>query len=307
MEISIIIFSFNRAMQLDALLKSIDQYWHNPDICVFVIYNSSSSFYEKGYLHLKNKRRKQKNLYFIKESGVKKTYKIKDFIMCFNLKHYIKYSYIRNFKTDFRKVVCKCIKSIASDFVMFLTDDSVFIKDVIVPNKVLADIKKNPFSKSLSLRLGIGLNNLPNDIKVTKDLLSWNYYRYKKLSNWGYPFSIDGHIYAKEIIHYLIDKIVFTNPSSLEMFFYAYIYKHKWISEGFSFLEGKLLSFPLNMVQNVENNQSSGLDVNIMNEKYLNGFELVYPEIHEIKMFQQYPNSLSFKKGEIIESYILKE
>ena len=47
--IQIIIFSFNRALQLDTLLRSLVMHWKSPDYCVDIIYNSSDDFFQNGY------------------------------------------------------------------------------------------------------------------------------------------------------------------------------------------------------------------------------------------------------------------
>ena len=56
MKIQIIIFSFNRAMQLDALLNSIEKFI-GKDLCdrISVIYNTSSVDFERGYSILKER------------------------------------------------------------------------------------------------------------------------------------------------------------------------------------------------------------------------------------------------------------
>jgi hypothetical protein len=47
--IQIIIFSFNRALQLDTLIASIAEKWQAPKYKIDVIYNTSDKDFQKGY------------------------------------------------------------------------------------------------------------------------------------------------------------------------------------------------------------------------------------------------------------------
>ena len=51
----IIIFSYNRALQLEALLYSIKNCWKNIDYHIDIIYNSSNDLYQSGYNLLEQK------------------------------------------------------------------------------------------------------------------------------------------------------------------------------------------------------------------------------------------------------------
>ena len=46
--LQIIIFSFNRALQLDTLLTSLVEHWKSPDYCVDVLYNTTDEEFEKA-------------------------------------------------------------------------------------------------------------------------------------------------------------------------------------------------------------------------------------------------------------------
>ena len=55
--LQIIIFSFNRAMQLDTLLRSVYKHFKFDNYQVGVLYNTSNRDFEKGYDLLKGKYR----------------------------------------------------------------------------------------------------------------------------------------------------------------------------------------------------------------------------------------------------------
>ncbi len=304
--VSIIVFSFNRAMQLDALIHSIIEYWDVTKIKIVVIYNTTNDFYEQGYKLLQENIKEKKYIHLLKETEYKREYNFKELLSLFNLKHYIKYSYVRSPKSNFRELLATCIKE-CSEHIIFLTDDSVFIDNVIVSDEILNEIDQRPFQSSFSLRLGKEMNNPPKNIDIDDSYIKWNYYLQPKLHNWGYQFSVDGHIYSKKIILELFENIVFSNPSSLEMFCCEYVRLKKWLKNGISFVEPKLLSFPLNMVQNIQKNESSGVEPEILNYKYLEGNVLKYEFSVKINTFQQYPDCLSYYKDGRTERCIITE
>ena len=51
------------------------------------------------------------------------------------------------------------------------------------------------------------------------------------------------------------------------------------------------------MVQNVELNAHLGVSVSMLEDYFLEGYELVYPIPKTIATFQQYPKTLNLKKG----------
>ena len=53
--IQIIVFSYNRAMQLDTLLYSLYEHWKYPRIVVDVVYNFSNEEFDTAYDLLKKK------------------------------------------------------------------------------------------------------------------------------------------------------------------------------------------------------------------------------------------------------------
>lgn len=301
---SIVIFSFNRAMELDTLVQSIIKYWETSDLRIFVIYNTTDEPYEKGYQLLQERIKGKIDILFLKESQSKSKYRFLDLFSLFNLKHYVKYPYIRKPKTNFRELLIECIDE-CSEQVMFLTDDSVFINNVTIPENLLFKVNQNPYQNSISLRLGLKMNNPPKNILINDKVINWEYYKQEINNNWGYPFSVDGHIYSKKIILELFKKIIFSNPSSLEMFCCEYVRLRKWLKNGITFIDPKLISFPLNMVQNIQNNKSSAVSPEILNSMYLEGKMLIYQIPENINTFQQYPEYFYYSDGIQLEKYTI--
>lgn len=291
--IQIIIFSFNRALQLDALLTSIKKFWNNTGYKLTVLYNTTNSDFQKGYELLQSK---YSDCHFIKETNYKTGYPISNYFSWFNLKKIIKYKHCRYTKSNFRDLLIKIISESSCEQVMFLTDDSIFIREVEIKKEILNWINQNPNQHSFSLRLGTSINIPPIGLPTPEDnIISWTYPQYIKYKNWGYRFSVDGHIYSKKIILRLITRIIFNNPSTLEAHLYDYSVRHRLLNKGKTCTKPFLLSFPINMVQTIENNESLGISTKMLNDYFLKGYVLTYPIPSSIVTFQQYPDSLYLK------------
>lgn len=299
--IQIVIFSYNRAMQLDALLSSIKEHWTLSEVKVSILYNTSSEKYQKGYDLLKTI---YPFFYFWKESKSKPFYKLSDYFSIYNMFKIIKYKHCRKIKTNFRELL-NYILDDKCNYIMFLTDDSVFIKDVQYTKLHLDYIDKNLNQNSISLRMGLKMNDMPEMLKLRYDIIKWNYSDYKNKNNWSYRFSVDGHIYSMKKIKHLVKKIIFNNPTTLESHILDYSNKFRILKSGITFKEPYLLSFPINIVQSIADNESQNLSVSLLNDYFLNGYKIQYDIPQYILKYQQYPNVVRlYSKIDSIELHL---
>lgn len=300
--IQIIIFSFNRALQLDALLNSIIEFWKLPDYKLSIIYNTSSEQFEKGYRTL---REKYPQFSFVKETRKKSYYPLKNYFSFFNWKKITKYKYCRFQNSNFRFLLNQILGLTDCENIMFLTDDSVFIKEVNLDNADLSWINKKPKQNSISLRLGINITAPPKSMCLKDKRIEWEYNKYKSYKNWGYRFSVDGHIYNLEIIRWLLSKIIYTNPSTLEGHICDYVNRKQLLNNGMTFEYPYLLSFPINMVQTIVKNESLCVSVEQLNAYFLEGCTLNYIIPNNITEFQHYPQKLILKREEEIQELVI--
>ena len=296
----IIIFSFNRALQLDALLQSIHVNLKGK-FKVSVLYNTSNDLFQRGYEKLKEEN---PTVSFIKENRNSFRYPSKLYFSLYNIKKLIRHPYIRKPKSNFRDKLIELVSLQNGDYTMFMTDDSLFTRETCLSDDIYNLISKSPTQNSFALRLGLELNNPPSSVRpLNESVLFWNYYNTgANLKNWNYPFSVDAHIYDTNFIKELSEKLVFMNPSSYECILCDYVCKHKLLSNGYSFQKYCLLSFPINIVQEVEDNESLNCSVEDLNNYFLEGYTLEYPIIEKADTFQQYPSFINLKKnGEIVK------
>jgi hypothetical protein len=236
-----IIFSKNRAAQLDLLLQSIIKNCDELFNQITVLFKSDFS-YKNGYQILESN---YPNIQFIPEV---------------------------NFRND-------TISLINQDYnyTTFLVDDDVIFSKV---NKKLVDIIR-VMDNSICFSLRLGLNSKychPADIyyeikneTIIGDFITFNYK--EQDGDLGYPLSLDGHIFKTDDIISIIKATNFYNPNSLE----ANIQKFTQNIQKpniTSFKYSKLVGVPVNLVNETFNNRH-GIEFYIsektLNNRFING------------------------------------
>lgn len=241
----LIIFSYDRPMQLHALLDSIDRHmtgFHN----IFVIYKTSAYKYTKGFYQLK--------------------------------KQYPKIQFIRQTPqvNDFKPLLMQVLKK-ASPYIIFSVDDMVVKDNVDLKTAIkFLDITQ---AYCFSLRLGEHINycymgdfpsEVPNHVYVNPSILAWEINSAR--GDWTYANSLDMTIYRRDQILKDFNKITFRNPNQLEVRWNSIMPKEimrKVI--GLCFKESKALNIPLNQVNISKNRHANLLDKKELLNKYLDG------------------------------------
>jgi hypothetical protein len=236
------IFSFDRPMQLDALLSSMYRFSAiEPDIVVQ--YKTSSQKADEAYQVLKVAF---PNVTYIHEKSFSST------------------------------LLSNLFRLRAHDTVSFLVDDIVFVRPFDL-SKILNTLNNN---RIFSFRLGLNLTeskiigryqSLP-DLCKHNEVYSWNW-AHAEL-DWAYPFSLDGNIYQTDFIIPKIENCNFKAPNSLE----GSLAKLRISSqlEGICSEQSILVNLPLNRVQNEVKNWAGEADASELQSKYLEGIRIDY-------------------------------
>lgn len=271
-----IIFSYNRASQLAVLLDSLIKNVKGKYICT-IIYNSSESFFEEGYLELK-KNYSNEQFNFIKEKK-QRFLSIKFYLAPRNIYHYLKFITKKKQSTNFKSLTENIIKHSPCNFISFLTDDSLFYRDFLIPSKILDGNDFDGFKSSFSIRLGV--NTIDSKYvklsKIDSDYYSWNYYSLNTNvpSHYNYPFSVDGNIYKKEDLLRIIKKVFFYNPNTLESYMVNYYRRNKLFEQGICYENSCLIGFELNQV-NISANNHFNISIRDMNARFLEKYTMEY-------------------------------
>ena len=176
--INTIIFSKDRACQLDLLIRSIKKYFHLDTYKLIVLYTTSNDKYEIGYDILKNLH---KDVSFIKEN---------------------------NFKNDFISLIDKKLP-----YIITFTDDAI-IRDHIVVDNIFYDFVDNEDIMCINMRLGRSVEyRLMDDLYGGPELIRppeldsgniWRWVGDHKTTGFYYPMSAFGHLFRTvEFVEYI--------------------------------------------------------------------------------------------------------
>lgn len=273
----IVIFSFNRSLQLDCLLRTAVERIKINDYLIKIVYHSTGN-HTFGYNKLIEKSKENKQLEFVKREPINKFWSNKFPLLLKNrnLWRYIKHSYLRNSLDNFKELLEMIIIKSGCEFTMFLTDDGYFYREARVPAVIYDKIRDNPMHVSYRMYVGRNLKDCPPDLENENGLLKWNYYDPQMYNHWAYPFAVDDTVYHSKALLKIIKPVFYHNPTTLESFVVTHCRTRKWLSIGYSPVESNYVGLFINRVSNIGNNFAGNIDTEMLNEKFLNGYILDY-------------------------------
>jgi hypothetical protein len=239
-----IIFSMDRAIQLDALLRS---FFMNKigDCKVTVIYKASNKEHKNAYFEVIESF--QESVKFIEEGEM-----------------------------PFKILVIDTIEDLNTDKIFFLVDDIIFTHEVDFNKLIDIDTSKYIFS----LRMGEHLNysyvvnkiqELPKLIKNNEDYIYWDWN--ESQLDWAYPLSVDGHIFNRNEIKALIKFCDFKAPNTLE----GALQTEKELfgnKLGISYKQARIFNNPCNKVQSEVANLHGSLHQDDLLKVWQNGKQI---------------------------------
>ena len=273
-----IIFSFNRALQLDYLLQSTIKNFKSESKIVILFHTTDS--HKDGYDLLK-KKYESHNVSFYERKNVLFDFSFIKSIRSRRDLEFFKKKNLFNEKGDnFKGLLQKIIRKSNCEFLMFNTDDGVFYKETVVPEKIYEIIRNNPENASYRLYVGDNLDGRPSYLSKEENYYQWDYYTDKEIHHWSFPFSVDGTIYHSKGLLKHLEKMIYHNPVTLEDKGVQYIMRNKLMRIGLSPIKSTLVATKLNRVSADSLNPTIHIKPEFLNEKFVNGYtlELVIPE-----------------------------
>lgn len=229
LQMNVIIFSKDRPLQLDGLLKSYAN--HAPfGMCeTKVIWTGSSQQYKDAYSNIPGENN-IKGLSFIEE----------------------------NLNSSFKEQVLENINA-GNEFTMFLVDDIVFKAPFTLLDNAIQLLSTDQSILCCSLRLNSKINYCyPTNSIVRPPILEpfgeealiFNWVGAE--GDWGYPMSLDGHVFRTEKILKILNMINFNNPNTMEANLATLVNCGFLNSQCHMtcYQESKLFNIPANRVQN---------------------------------------------------------
>lgn len=245
-KLNIIVFSRNRAMQLDLLLTSLKRTFKEyKETQINVLYDFTDTEFYESYEILKEQC--DENIKFITDNEF----------------------------GSFKQTVLNTLDP-KKDLTMFLCDDIVFTNDWSVSDKEIQILEKNNSIIATSLRLWEGIDfcyaaRLSSPApKLENGIWNWT----TSVGDWGYPMSVDGNIYKTEFILSKINEVAFKTPNELEAVLAITADRSKpnyccYVTEP------KLFNIPANIVQTTFQNKHGNIKTaNQLNYLFLNGKRL---------------------------------
>ncbi|MBI5965998.1 MAG: hypothetical protein HY863_21165 [Chloroflexi bacterium] len=298
--ITILLFSKDRAMQLDAVLRSFFLHCQdakgNADIRV--IYKVSNELHAQQYNELSQLYPQAK---FIEQKNFRQ-----DLIEC------IVHSHNSPWKSFFYKILARIgsigsstdsrVDAVMSRFVdlpkirilkmllpknkpeagvLFLVDDNVFVRRFVLAD-IIHSLANNPKAIGFSLRLGRNTRycyamrqrqSTPEFGLVSQNILKYNW-TVAEL-DFAYPLEVSSSLYLMDVITPIVTCLSFGNPNELEAKIAArsYLFKEQY-PELLCFDHSATFCNPINMVQTLYNNRAGeqvGLSIDYLSELFAKG------------------------------------
>ena len=217
----LIIFSYNRPLQLYALLESAETYLTGVNEKK-VIYRASTQEYEDAY------------------QEVKQRFTDVDFTAQGN-----------NPRADFKPLTMKATFESSGDYVVFAVDD-IIITDRVDLDKCIEQLEKTG-AYAFYLRLGTNITEcymlstktpVPLHTKVDDNVIMWQFKNGR--GDWRYPNSVDLNVFRKKDIKPAFERLSFAAPNKLEA---AWAGRANINLHGLCFTYSKMINIPMNLVQ----------------------------------------------------------
>lgn len=260
-KVDLIVFSYDRPLQLYSCLESVRKYVKSGLGEVFVIYRISDDKFEKAYKKIKD------NFSFIK-------------------------MFKQNSETpkeDFKPLLLKVLlKKSINNYVAFVVDD-IIVKDFIDLKTCVKAIEKHN-AYGFYLRLGsnttenytIPFKNkeLPKFKKCENGILSWKF-KDGTGGDWSYPNTVDMTVYSKVDISKILKQLNYNSPNTLEGS-WAKKVDSEW--KGLCFEKSKIVNIPLNIVQQDCNNQHmDGYSADKLLEIFNGGYKIDISRLYKVE------------------------
>jgi O-antigen biosynthesis protein len=266
--LNVIIFSKDRACQLELLLRSSKIFFRDWEQCKpIILYTFSHSSYAEGYDRLKL------------------------------LHPEFRYVCEQDTSASFKEQVLRLVDE-ENSYTVFFVDDNIFRQPFSVDDREVKLFTETPSVLCLSLRLcpRIDYTYSTNQIAPPPTFKApwiWNWQDMPSDTDWSYPMSLDGHIFRTSQIRPLIEAAEFSSPNFLEQ---ALAITPILLPEMSCYPDSRVVNVPANRVQDAFPNHHGNLaTAESLNQAFLNGQLLSLSPVLAIpntSVHQEYPLEL---------------
>jgi hypothetical protein len=252
----IVLFSFDRPLQLYSCLESIHRYITGFET-LSVIYRVSDDRFAQGY------------------EAVKQS---------FPQVHYIRQS--EDPKRDFKPLVLKTVFDSPSKYILFGVDD-IIVKDNVDVNLCM-DMMEKTGAYGFYLRFGKHIRfcyqtgqpqAVPKSIPLAQNIFAWDLKTGEM--DWGFPNSVDMTLFRKSDLREAFEKMKFKTPNSLEFIWASEYAPRKAL--GLYFEHSKIVNIPLNIVGRTGNPHMNFSSPEELLAKFNEGLKIDIGPLHRIE------------------------
>lgn len=249
--VEVIIFSYDRPLQLYALLESFHRHVSGFSH-ISVIVRSSNALFIHAYEQVQQAFKK---VQFIQQS-------------------------LRP-RADFKSILMRCLTKSTAQHIIFAVDDMVVTDAVDLA--YCAQLLEKTGAHGFYLRMGKNITysyarnrllRLPPYTPVGDTILSW---RFADAAGgyWNYPQTVDMTVYRARDLRIQLQRIPFTSPNTLESRWRKTYEKAAMQQQGLCFMHSKVVNIPLNLVQQDWHNKNlNTYSVEQLLQKFTDGFKM---------------------------------
>ncbi|MBX5469438.1 MAG: FkbM family methyltransferase [Thermoleophilaceae bacterium] len=241
--LDLVIFSKDRACQLDLLLRSYKTFFRDQDaVRLQVIYTYEGEDFGRAYQVVRELHPEPRWVCEL-DSAV-----------------------------GFRQLALDAVGH--SPYVMFLVDDDVFKEPFTLSSPEFERFAQDPQIAALSLRMCPRMNYAYTLARLTPipELEPGNVWDWTRADgDWAYPMSVDGNVFRSDELVPLMAELDFRNPNTLEA---ALARNPLRNPKMVCFDESRVINLPLNRVQEVVRNRHGQVTAEWLNEQFLAGRRL---------------------------------
>jgi hypothetical protein len=226
----VVVFSFDRPLQLYSFLESLEKFVTNIGETL-VVYRTSHADFENGYTVVKKRFPAVKFL----PQGAKP-------------------------KKDFKPLVLKASFKSPSPYILFAVDDIIIRSPINVEECV--DYLEDTGALGFYLRLGTNTDycngpqlqgkpafqGIPLSLQLNDQVFAWQFQDGR--DDWRYPHTVDMTLFRKEDIRKTFEDLPFNHPNNLEG---LWSQKAQLNQVGLYYKTSKIVNLPLNLVNAPEN------------------------------------------------------
>ncbi len=246
----LVIFSYDRPLQLYALLESVYRYVIDIN-SIAVIYRTSDDRYEQAFHEV---ALQFPEVIFLQQQSI----------------------------YDFKPLTIQAIENSTSDYIVFAVDDNI-VKDYTSLHECIDQLEQAD-AYGFYLKLGAHLDycyteNAPQAVPplthINGTIFSWDFEEGEK--DWHYPNTVDMTLYRKKDLLDIFKLLDYRNPNLLEARWAGWWAQHGAPSNlGLCYADSKIVNIPLNKVQTayVENRDMNLFTPQELLEMFENGYKM---------------------------------